>query len=136
MSEDNRTDPTEQPAPAASVLLIEDDPAQQELLRTAIEAAGFTVHVAANGREGLDLLLSLRPDPLVVVLDLQLPVMDGWQLVAIMRSYRRLGVIPVIAISATEVLPEARAVFELFLPKPMEIAVLVTAITRIAERRA
>lgn len=120
----------------ASVLVIEDDPVQRDVLRTVIEEAGFSVLMAGNGREGLDLLLAVRPEPLVVVLDLQMPVMDGWQLIAIMRSYRRMSVIPVIAISATEVLPEARQVFELFMPKPMDITALITAITRIAERRA
>jgi CheY-like chemotaxis protein len=123
-------------ASAASVLLIEDDPAHQDLMRTVIEEAGFAVRVAANGREGLDLLISLRPEPIVVVLDLRMPVMDGWQLIAIVRSYSRLSVIPVIAVSVADVPPNARHLFELFLSKPIDIAGLVRAITRIAERRA
>ena len=38
--------------------MIEDDPVQRDVLRTVIEEAGFAVHIAVNGREGLDLLLS------------------------------------------------------------------------------
>lgn len=117
---------------AGPILLVEDDPEHREMIADHLRAGGYDVTEASNGREALDLLTSMTPAPFVVVLDLQMPVMDGWQLVAIMRSYHRLLSIPVIAVTATNPPSEARQVFEAFFAKPCDPRALLAAITRIA----
>jgi DNA-binding response OmpR family regulator len=61
----------------AKVLLIEDDAATRELIRESLGAAGIELVEAADGQVGLDLARSAQPD--LILLDLGLPVLDGWQ---------------------------------------------------------
>src|SRR2546429_8406175 len=62
------------------VLVVDDDPDIRELLFTALEDEGFEVVPAGNGQEALAIIETFRPD--VIVLDLMMPVMDGWQFAA------------------------------------------------------
>lgn len=59
------------------VLFIEDDPFLIEIYTTKLENAGFSVEVAVDGREGLEKLKKEKPD--LVLLDIVLPYMDGWE---------------------------------------------------------
>jgi len=67
-----------------SVLAIEDDPDVRDLLGSRLRRAGYLVHLAATGREGLRTFHQARPD--VVVLDLSLPDLDGWDVLARIRE--------------------------------------------------
>ena len=117
---------------AKPLLLVEDDADARELLGAQLRKAGYAVTEASNGRIALDLLLSMIPAPFVVILDLQMPVMDGWQLTAIMRSYHRLLMIPIVVVSAADVSPEARRLFHSFFSKPCDPPALLGTIARIA----
>jgi CheY-like chemotaxis protein len=117
---------------AQPVLLVEDDPGARETMCDALEGAGYRIVAVSNGREALDYLTSTAQQPFVVVLDLAMPVMDGWQLIAIMRSYRRLSMIPVVVVTATEPAAESRQLFEAFLAKPFDPSALIDAVARIA----
>ena len=88
------------PAPASRrLLLIDDDEDLRESLGEALEGAGFVVFSAANGREALDSLAAgLRPD--VILLDLLMPIMNGWQFCQARKNDAALTAIPVIAMSA------------------------------------
>ena len=104
------------------VLIVEDDQGLREALASALDDEGYTVLLARNGREALDLLeKGIRP--CVVLLDLMMPVMDGWQLVKEIKSDPKLAAIPVCVISAlaSKAPPEALCVFQ----KPIDIAVLL-----------
>lgn len=82
-----------------AVLVVDDDPDIRETLREVIEAEGFEVTTAANGRAALEaLIMGLRPA--LVVLDLMMPTMSGWDVLAAMRGDRALADIPVAVISA------------------------------------
>ncbi len=81
------------------VLPVEDDPATRAALASMLEERGYQVLRASDGREAIDLLRA-TPDVRVVVLDLVLPVMDGWRLRAEMSADPKLASIPVVAISA------------------------------------
>jgi CheY-like chemotaxis protein len=83
-----------------AVLVVDDDPDIRETLREVIEAEGFPVATAANGRAAME---SLRagPRPALVVLDLMMPTMSGWEVLAAMRGDRALADIPVAVISAS-----------------------------------
>ena len=68
------------------MLVIEDDPSAQELLRVHLESAGYGVLVTANGRQGIEWLSQVRPD--AVILDILLPEMDGWEILQRVKSDR------------------------------------------------
>jgi CheY-like chemotaxis protein len=69
---------------AASVLVVDDDPDILDALSEILEAEGYGVSRARNGQEALDRLDAGRPD--VILLDLMMPVMDGWEFSRRMRE--------------------------------------------------
>jgi CheY-like chemotaxis protein len=87
--------------PIGPILVVNDYDDARATVREALEDAGYAVVEAANGQQALDLLVS-RPDESValVVLDLQMPIMDGWQLLDLMSNYVGLASIPVIIVTA------------------------------------
>jgi CheY-like chemotaxis protein len=82
-----------------TVLVVDDDPAIRESLRDVLEAEGYAVVTAANGKEGLDLLRETRT-PCVILLDLMMPVMSGSEFLMVLRSHDVLSDIPVVIVSA------------------------------------
>ena len=89
------------------ILLVDDYEDARLTVREALESAGYVVVEAKDGQQALSLLVS-RPDLPVslIVLDLQMPVMDGWRLLELLRCYVGLAKIPVIVASSHELLPE------------------------------
>jgi CheY-like chemotaxis protein len=85
---------------AHDVLIIEDDPDTRQLLRRALEAEGWHVDEAENGRAGLDAVS--RKEPSLILLDLMMPVMDGCQFAAELRRHEAWRRIPVVVITAKE----------------------------------
>ena len=69
---------------ATTILIVEDSPVQAELLRRALEGAGYRVVAASNGAEGL--ALARENHPAAVVSDVNMPIMDGYAFCAAMRS--------------------------------------------------
>ncbi|UCE32332.1 MAG: response regulator [Burkholderiales bacterium] len=90
--------------PAGRVLVIEDDDDTREVQRQALEHAGWTVDEAADGRAGLDRLADARPD--AIVLDLMMPVMDGFEFLATLRASPDWREIPVLVYTARELTPD------------------------------
>lgn len=85
------------------ILIVDDDEDTRGLLRDTLEAAGYVVLDAADGKAALDLLVTERGvQPSLIILDLQMPNLTGWDFLAIVRKYRQLARIPVIIISALE----------------------------------
>ena len=82
----------------ATVLVIEDDEASRMLLTYLLEAAGHRVLAAENGAVGLDLAPAEGPD--IVLCDLQMPVMDGYEVARGLRSSPRWRVVPLVAVTA------------------------------------
>jgi CheY-like chemotaxis protein len=116
-----------------AVLVVDDDPDIRETLREVIEAEGFAVVCAESGAAALDLLRrGLRPA--LVVLDLMMPAMSGWDLLAAVRADRALADLPVAVISAAgERAPPKGATH--FLRKPVALDALIDLI-RDARARA
>lgn len=69
----------------AKIAIIEDDPVINQMYRMKFEADGFDVQVATNGRHGVDLVESMRPD--IVLLDLQMPEMNGDEALSEIRKH-------------------------------------------------
>ena len=80
------------------VLLIEDDIQIQELVRYNLEKEGVAVLTASDGEQGLDLARREKPD--VIILDLTIPVIDGYDVCKILRAQKDTAAIPIIILSA------------------------------------
>ena len=80
---------------AVSVLVVEDDKNIQELLRLYLEKEGYAVTVADDGGQGLAKFRAIKPD--LVLLDVMMPVMDGW---AVCKAIRAESTVPVIMLTA------------------------------------
>ena len=79
----------------AKVLVVDDDPDIRELVRELLERAGYTVSQACDGRDGLRVLYETRPD--LVLLDVNMPELNGWETLARLRD---LSEAPVIMLTA------------------------------------
>jgi len=81
-----------------SIVYIEDDLEMIDLVRLILSRRGFEVKGAHGGREGLDMVQNERPD--LVLLDLMMPDVDGWQVYQQLKANERTSSIPVIVITA------------------------------------
>lgn len=86
------------------ILVVDDDPAERTLLRRALELDGHRVLEAADGQEGLDLAASERPD--LVLLDLEMPRLDGYAVGRRLRSDPETRLLPILVVTALGDLPE------------------------------
>jgi chemosensory pili system protein ChpA (sensor histidine kinase/response regulator) len=84
--------------PQRCVMLVEDTSAIRELLRVVLENEGHEVIAARDGQEALDLLETTTPD--VILTDLEMPRLDGWQLITALRFDPVASPIPVVVVSA------------------------------------
>jgi PAS domain S-box-containing protein len=91
---------------SGSVLVVEDDPAASDLLRRSLEGEGWSVTVARNGREALAAMDSA--EPAIVLLDLMMPEMDGFEFLAEIRSLPRASTVPVVVVTAKELTADDR----------------------------
>lgn len=85
--------------PCQCVLIVEDDPDIRETLQHLLESAGYSAPAAANGQEALDLLHEIGR-PCLVLLDLMMPVMDGWAFLKALDSNESLADVPIVIVSA------------------------------------
>jgi adenylate cyclase len=125
------------PARATRVLLVEDDADQRERLRAWLEGQHWLVQEAANGREALACLQADRPD--VILLDLMMPEMDGFAVVAALQKEPRWRDVPVIVITARDLDAQDRArlnsgVQSVLVKEAFRPAELVERIRRLASR--
>jgi CheY-like chemotaxis protein len=106
-----------------TIVLVEDDDGIRETMASLLEDEGFRVVQAANGEEGLAGLRSTA-DACLVLLDLWMPVMNGWQMLEAMRDDPALQRVPVLVISAAGDLtpPEGASAF---LRKPIRLETLL-----------
>ena len=112
-------------------VLIEDDASIRNLFAEELRYRGYSVIVARNGSEALDRLDMMTPD--VIVLDLMMPVMDGWTFVEHYRNQAGRRPVPIIAVSAEGDLPpgyEALGVTA-FLRKPFDLNELANCIAQL-----
>ncbi|HYF50788.1 MAG TPA: response regulator [Planctomycetota bacterium] len=113
------------------VLIVEDDLDIRDVLTQVLEYEGYEVATAGNGREALDYLRS-HPKPGLILLDLMMPVMDGWQFRAEQQKTPELANIPVVILSADgNAYQKASTVRAAgFLKKPVELETLLETVGR------
>ncbi len=112
-----------------TVMVVEDDALIREMVMQVLAGEGFTAIGASNGEEALQHLREERVHPALILLDLMMPVMNGWQFRAKQLQDPALAGIPVIVMSASDdgdVPAEARV------GKPFEIEVLLDTVSRFA----
>ncbi len=109
-----------------SILVVDDDPDIRDSLTFALENEGMTVRSASNGREALEMLAQERPS--LILLDLLMPEMNGWQLFEALRADAALAGVPVIVISAAPNLGQRLPPGTRFLFKPIKLAMLLAAV--------
>lgn len=122
----------------ARILIVEDNPANLELAAYLLGAAGHQTFAARDGDEGLRAVADLRPD--VVLCDLQMPKVDGYELLRRLRADPRVGATPVVAITAFS-MPGDReralqAGFDGYLSKPIEPETFVADVERLLSAAA
>ena len=105
------------------VLIVDDNPASRDLLRFALELQ-YVVEEAGNGQEAISRIRHTLPD--LVLMDVQMPVMDGYEALREIRANPASATIPVIAITAFAMLGDRRtafaAGFDGYLAKPINIS--------------
>src|SRR3981081_4721390 len=108
------------------VLLVDDQHAIRSSLQTALDGEGFAVECAANGREALDILEHWKP--CVILLDLMMPVMDGWAFRA--EQQRSGSPVPIVLLSAAGELGRHKEALgaAALMPKPFDIDSVISAI--------
>lgn len=112
-----------------TIFIVEDDVDTREMLETLLELEGYRVETAANGRQALERLnQGLRAS--VILLDLMMPVMDGWQFRREQEQRREIAGIPVIVVSAAgrDRLQQIQA--NAYLSKPVDLDELLTHINQ------
>jgi two-component system chemotaxis response regulator CheY len=102
----------------STILVVEDDHDIRVAVRRLLEDEGYEVLTATNGRSALDLLEVLPETPSLILLDLMLPIMDGWHFAEELRLRPRLAEIPIAVMSAYQHLPRPDGIVE-FIPKPV-----------------
>ena len=120
------------------VLVIEDDEDLRESLGAVLAAAGHAFMMAVDGLDGLERLRRESPAPGVVLLDLMMPRMSGFELRAVMKADPALSRIPVVVITGAGALADRRAL-ELeaqILRKPIEVQDLLQVVDRHCPRTA
>jgi two-component system cell cycle response regulator DivK len=80
------------------ILLVEDNEMNRDMLSRRLTRNGFEIAIAVNGQEGLDKASSERPD--LILMDMSLPVMDGWEATRQIKANDATRAIPVIALTA------------------------------------
>jgi CheY-like chemotaxis protein len=105
-----------------AVLIIEDNDDIRASIAEVLGEIGHTYHEAANGREALEWLVDQSGPPCLVLLDLQMPVMDGWDFLRTVQDEPRWAAVSIIVISASihEAIPQGLAQAKACWPKPVD----------------
>ena len=118
---------------AISVLIVEDDANIRELLQLYLEKDGYAVTTAADGGQGLEKFRSIKPD--LVLLDVMMPVMDGWE---VCKAIRAEGDTPVIMLTAKgetdDKVQGLKAGADDYVTKPFEMKELLARIEAVLRR--
>lgn len=123
--------------PRATILLVEDNLDNRAIYRTILEHFGYEVVEAADGEEAIRIARERHPD--LVLMDISIPVVDGWEATRLLKADRATHDIPVIALTA-HALPADRARSEEagcdgYLAKPVAPRRVVEEVERVLRRR-
>jgi len=116
-----------------TVLIAEDNPINRELLRELLEIRGYTVTEACNGQEALVMVEQAPPD--LLLLDIGMPLLDGFAVVRNLRENPRFASLPVVAVTAYAMQGDRERImdagFDGYLSKPVNSSTLVQELDRL-----
>ena len=114
-----------------TILIVEDSPQIMKLLRAVLVRSGYAVLEATDGKTGVDLAKENKPD--LILMDIQLPIMDGLEATRILRADAKTKDIPIIALTAYAMEKDAKKVCDAgcneHITKPFEIKELLNKVT-------
>jgi CheY-like chemotaxis protein len=111
-----------------SILIVEDEDSIREALKLVLEYEGYQVREASNGKEALEILPSM-PKPCMILLDLMMPIMDGWKFTEVLAADVMLAAIPVVVVSAfTDKVKTVKC--NEFVKKPVNLDLLIPIVHR------
>lgn len=117
---------------AYKILYIEDNPDNMQLIQRVLESCGYEIYGAANGLQGVSLAEELKPD--MVLVDINLPDIDGYEVARRIRASQdsELHTVPMIAITANVLAGDAEkslaAGCDAYLPKPVNVRELIARV--------
>jgi len=121
-----------------TVLLIEDNEQNAYLVKVLLEPHGYKVVVAIHGSLGLELARAIRPD--IILLDIQLPTMDGYTTARLLRGIEALRDVPIIAVTSYAMLGDREKALEAgctgYIEKPIAPETFVTEVEQFGKLRA
>ena len=118
---------------ALTVLIVEDDPNIADLLHLYLEKEGYATAIASDGGKGVDKFRELRPD--LVLLDIMLPVMDGWEVLKVIRQESKTPVIMLTAKSETaDKVTGLKSGADDYITKPFESRELLARVEAVLRR--
>jgi CheY-like chemotaxis protein len=104
----------------SSILIVEDDHDIRVSLRMALEVEGYSVSSAADGKQAMEMLLNGQCKPSLIILDLMMPLVNGWQVLDQLKAHPQLSRIPVLVTSAAGNKSKVKDVMG-FVPKPINL---------------
>ena len=108
------------------ILIADDMSSGRELIRTVLERGGYSVLEAADGQQALDLVEQELPD--LVILDLQMPILNGFDVLRRLRENPRFAHLPIVALTANAMQGDREkclaAGFTSYIPKPVSLSQL------------
>jgi DNA-binding response OmpR family regulator len=114
------------------ILIVDDDPAIRDVVSDILEMSDYCVKTASNGAEALD---TIRVDrPAAVLLDLMMPIMDGWEFLREYKGQAAVAPVPVVIMSAAQDASQVAGQLgaQAFLAKPFEIETILAIVGRVA----
>ncbi|GCE22275.1 response regulator transcription factor [Dictyobacter kobayashii] len=113
------------------VLVVDDDPGVQEFLQVALEAEGYQVAIAYNGKNALEQLATITPD--LILLDLMMPQMNGYAFVQVLQQQGRRSAFKLLVLTADAQAKEKAALVgaDAYLIKPFDLMDLLDTISRL-----
>lgn len=115
------------------VLIVDDDPMSRELMKDALSPLEFQLITAADGLEGLRVLENIQPD--VMLVDIQMPYMDGFEFLTQVRAIPKLAAVPIVAVTAYAMVNDSSRIlqhgFDQYLSKPVPVKILRQTVTRL-----
>ena len=119
-----------------TILVAEDRDASRELVRTLLEHSGYLVLEATNGAEAVDIAKANLPD--LVLLDLHMPVKNGFDVLRELRADERFSATPIVALTASAMLGDREKAlmqgFSSYMTKPIGLATIRLELARLLDR--
>jgi CheY-like chemotaxis protein len=119
------------------ILLVEDNELNRDMLSRRLERRGYETLIAVDGEEALEVAAEARPD--LILMDMDLPVRDGWDATRVLKSKEATASIPVIALTAHALVEDRDRAFAAgcddYQSKPVEFADLIVKIEHLLGRR-